>query len=138
MAGVTIGMFLPGTPGAVQALNVTPGACTQAPAEVDASLRLTQSGGATTLTWEPAPGSAWSAVLRGGLAFLPVGPGGRGDETCPGSVLLEESVTDTLQPPPGAGFWYLVRGGSACGAGPWGFQGLHGSPGAPRITTTCP
>jgi hypothetical protein len=138
MAGVSIGMFRPGTPGTVQALNVTPGSCTQAPAEVGASLRLSKSAGATTLTWELAPGSAWSAVLRGGLAFLPVGPGGAGDESCLGSVLLEGSVTDPVLPQPGAGFWYLVRGGSACGAGPWGFQGVNGSPGASRITTSCP
>jgi hypothetical protein len=70
------------------------------------------------------------------LSAFAVGPGG-GDEFC-FDDLVAAIFTDSTTPTPGTGFWYLSRGVNTCGIGTYGFQGLHGVPGAPRITTTCP
>jgi hypothetical protein len=48
------------------------------------------------------------------------------------------SLADGTNPPAGAGFWYLVRGESACDQGPFGFAAQRGAPTVPRVTTTCP
>ena len=71
-------------------------------------------------------------ATRGSLSGLPVGPGAA-DEVCFGSVTFPVLVDGAL-PAQGAGFWYLSRGVSACGAGTYGTQ----HDGTPRITTTCP
>jgi hypothetical protein len=87
---------------------------------------------ATTFIWAAATFATRYDVVRGGLGALPVGPDG-GDEFCfdnlPGT-----SVSDSVDPAPGTGFWYLSRGENACGNGPYGQQ----SNGTQRITTTCP
>lgn len=83
----------------------------------------------TTIHWGPVGGaSTVYDVLRGGLASLPVGPGG-GDEFCLQNSLAGTTTTDTADPAPGAGFWYLVRGQTACGTGIYGSQ---------ATSTTCP
>jgi hypothetical protein len=51
---------------------------------------------------------------------------------------LGVSLTDGANPPPGEGFWYLVRGESACDQGPFGFATQRGAPTVPRVTATCP
>ena len=89
------------------------------------------------LAWTLAPNATNSDALRGGLNAFPVGPGG-GEELCfpniAGTVL-----TDSAVPAAGSGYWYLLRGRNACaGAGTYGNQGLNGSPGALRVSTTCP
>lgn len=90
-----------------------------------------------TYIWDPQAGSPRYDVVRGSLSALPVGPGGA-DEAC-FDDLAAAVVTDGALPGPGAGFWYLSRGENACaGAGSFGTQGLHGAPGAPRVTSTCP
>jgi len=48
------------------------------------------------------------------------------------------SLTDGTNPAAGAGFWYLVRGESACGHGPFGFAALGGALPDPEVTATCP
>lgn len=71
-------------------------------------------------------------VLRGSLEELPVGLGsveacladGSGDATLP-----EASVPDV-----GTGFYYLVRGTSACGVGSYGFA----TSGGERTSGACP
>ena len=107
------------------------------PAEVDNGVRVSRSGRDAVLTWNAAAGATDSQVLRGNLSGLPVGPGGA-DEQC----LVENSelstLTDSEIPVSGDGFWYLVRGENVSGAGPYGFEGSRGVPGAPRLSATCP
>ena len=89
-----------------------------------------------TFSWAAAASATRYDVVRGSMAAFPVGPGG-GDEVCfdnlPGTTL-----TDPIVPAPGTGFFYLSRGENACGNGTFGTQGVHGVPGALRVTTTCP
>ncbi len=89
-----------------------------------------------TYSWSAAAFATGYDVVRGGTGALPVGPGG-GDESCfyhlGGTVLTDSSI-----PAPASGFWYLSRGENSCGNGTFGTQGLHGAPGAARVTATCP
>jgi len=116
------------------------GACTgdgvPPPAEVQGDVQFAHSGGVTTITWTPASGSTSSAVLRGSLGLLPVGPGGT-DEVCLGGG-NGTSITDDSDPFEGQGYWYLVHGVNSCGAGPYGFQFENGGSTTPRESTTCP
>jgi len=116
------------------------GTCTGAllppPGEVDSSVRVARVGGSSVLTWKMAAGSIRSDVVRGLLSRLPVGPGG-GDEVCIDNI-SGVSLADGTNPAAGTGFWYLVRGESACGQGPFGFAAENGAPTAPEVTTTCP
>ncbi|HEX4825423.1 MAG TPA: S53 family peptidase [Candidatus Polarisedimenticolaceae bacterium] len=104
-----------------------------APAEVDAGLRVDKSGGAASISWNIPQSAASSDVLRGLFTGLPVGPGG-GDESCLASGVPSNSFSDATDPGVGAGFWYLVRGTNACGHGAWGAQ----SNGTPDVSTSCP
>ena len=106
------------------------------PGEVDNGVRVNRAGGSALITWNMAAGSTRSDVVRGLLSGLPVGPGG-GDEVCSDDI-SGVSLSDETNPPPGEGFWYLVRGESACGQGPFGSAVQRGAPTAPRVTTTCP
>lgn len=106
------------------------------PAEVDDGVRVDRAGGSTLLSWHMAAGSTRSDVVRGLLSALPVGPGG-GDEACFDDI-SGNSLTDGTNPAAGAGFWYLVRGESACDQGPLGFATRGATPTDPRVTTTCP
>jgi len=90
----------------------------------------------TLLRWtmpSPAggPGTV-SDVMRGRLGEWPVGSGAA--ETCLESGGHDAESTETEVPAPEAGFYYLVRGRNACGAGGYGMT----SSGAPRATATCP
>jgi len=71
-------------------------------------------------------------VVRGLTSALAVGPGA-GDEVCFQS-LAAPTILDATIPASGTSYWYLARGGNACGIGSYGQQ----SDGTPRITTTCP
>jgi hypothetical protein len=106
------------------------------PGEVDNGVRVARVGGSALLTWNMAAGSTRSDVVRGLLSGLPVGPGG-GDELCIDDI-SGLSLADGTNPAAGAGFWYLVRGESACDQGPLGFAARGGAPTVPRVTTTCP
>jgi hypothetical protein len=107
------------------------------PAEVGPSLMIARSGGVATLTWNLAAGATSTDLLRGGVHAFPVGPGG-GDETCLAQSVAGTSANDATDPPVGDGFWYLVRGRSSCGVGPWGFAIQTGQPPIPEVTSTCP
>lgn len=90
------------------------------------------------IRWVPIAHADYYQVVRGQLSGLPVGPGGL-DEDCIRPAQYGQEGDDLDIPPVGTGVWYLVRGVNACaGPGPWGFQGDHGAPGAPRITSSCP
>ena len=114
-----------------------PGTPITAPPETQS---VTVAADKVTYSWSGAAFATRYDVLRGSTGALPVGPGG-GDESltpCFGS-LAGTTLIDTDLPASGAGYWYLSRGINACGTGTYGFQGLNGVPGAPRISsTTCP
>jgi len=107
------------------------------PAEVDNGLRVSRSGASAVLHWNVAAGATDSAVLRGHVRSLPVGRAGA-DERCLAANLGSDTLTDPELPTSGDAFWYLVRGVNALGGGPYGFEGLHGVPAAPRLSATCP
>lgn len=88
-----------------------------------------------TLSWDPEPLASAYDVVRGLISALPVGPGG-GDEVCFGE-LDTTSVSDESNPPPGEGFFYVVRGTDTC-AGGFGFRTFLATPTEPRLTATCP
>ncbi|MBI3448389.1 MAG: hypothetical protein HY049_05665 [Acidobacteria bacterium] len=117
--------------------GVCPADVTLAPGEVDAGVDITMSGGIATITWNLAPGSSSSDVVRGGAKALPVGPAGA-DETCLADDIAGASIADSATPPLGDAFWYLVRGSNACGPGSWGNEIRSGQSPIPRVTTTCP
>jgi hypothetical protein len=97
-----------------------------------------QHPGQTWITWSAVSDASRYDAVRGLLAQLPVGPGGD-DEICVGSAFTASSIPDYQNPAPGAGYWYLLRGANICaGPGPYGSEGNHGAPGAPRVSTTCP
>ncbi len=115
----------------------TAGACAGTPITVPpetANLRVQPDK--TSFIWDPMPNTPAYDVVRGTLSALPVGPGG-GDESC-FNDLVAAVLSDGTVPSPGTGFWYLSRAENTCGIGTFGTQGLHGAPGAPRVTTTCP
>jgi hypothetical protein len=85
-----------------------------------------------TFSWEAAPYATTYDVVRGLTSALAVGPGA-GDEVCFQS-LAAPTILDATIPASGTSYWYLARGGNACGIGSYGQQ----SDGTPRITTTCP
>jgi hypothetical protein len=107
------------------------------PAEVDNGVRVSRSGSDAVLRWNVAAGATASAVLRGHVSGLPVGRAGA-DERCLISNSGADTLTDRDIPASGDAFWYLVRGENAVGSGPYGFEGLHGVPAAPRLSATCP
>jgi uncharacterized repeat protein (TIGR01451 family) len=86
-----------------------------------------------TLTWTAIGGAGISYdAVRGMVAQLPVGSGPL--EACLAIEVAGASAADPIRPAPGAAFWYLVRGRSACGVGGYGTR----SNGAPRVATECP
>ncbi|HEY3176912.1 MAG TPA: hypothetical protein VGK94_14240 [Candidatus Polarisedimenticolia bacterium] len=78
----------------------------------------------SSIAWAPAGQIAGAGtvydVMRGALAQLPVGkaPG----ETCLVQSTPDASLSVGSGPPAGTGFYYLVRGGNACGVGSYGFE----------------
>jgi len=107
------------------------------PAEADNGLGVSRNGSEAVLTWNIAAGATASAVLRGHVSGLPVGRPGA-DERCLAASVGSDTLTDPELPASGDAFWYLVRGENAAGNGPYGFEGLHGVPAAPRLSATCP
>jgi uncharacterized repeat protein (TIGR01451 family) len=110
----------------------------QVPPDIGNSLRVQRGGNIANVYWTAVPNADVYQVLRGTLSTLPVGSGSP-DETCIAPEQHGPSRDDFPVPPMGAGFWYLARGVNTCaGPGPYGFQGDHGAPGAPRVSTACP
>lgn len=105
------------------------GAAINAPGETHG---VTAASDKQTYSWTATGGATLYDVVRGGLSFLPVGPG-NGDETC-FNDLDSPSVEDDAVPADDEGFWYLARGSNVCGAGTYGTR----HDGTPRTTTTCP
>jgi hypothetical protein len=124
------------------ACSPTTGQCVEmpapAPSDVNNSVRVNKAPVNATIAWCFAAPASSSAVLRGPLGLLPVGPAD-GDE-CLGVGLPPSSIAfpDATTSVPGAGFWYLVRADNACGEGPYGYQEQHGVPTLARISLTCP
>ena len=107
-----------------------------APPDEVSGLQVNGTGGSSTVSWSMPTGGTRSDLLRGLLSAFPVGPGGA-DETCFDN-LPGLSMGDPNVPPPGDGYWYLVRAESICGNGSWGYQESHGVVTYPRATATCP
>jgi hypothetical protein len=83
--------------------------------------RLAPGDSTAVISWNPAPGATGSDVIRGLVSALPASPMDAGE-----TVLVQSTGSTTYQdaavPAPGACFWYLLRGRTSCGGGPWGFQ----------------
>jgi hypothetical protein len=108
-----------------------------APGDVGSTVTVSRTGTDANLSWSVAANATTSDVLRGNLSALPVGPGG-GDEVCFNGI-AGSSTTDPAVPASGTGYWYLIRGENACNPpGTYGTQGVNGSPGVARSSTTCP
>jgi hypothetical protein len=116
--------------------GVCAGEGVQSPGEVDDGVLVSQSGGISTITWNPTLGSSGFDVLRGRVRTLPVGQGG-GDEVCFATGITGLATTDAAEPEPGESFWYVIRGSNACGRGSYGNQVLGGVP-VPRVSMACP
>lgn len=86
-----------------------------------------------TYTWTASTNATRHDIVRGALSAFPVGPGGA-DEVCfndePAATLSDPATPA----PPGAGFFYVVRGDNDCTAGSYGTE----SNATPRLTATCP
>jgi hypothetical protein len=93
----------------------------------------------STLNWDPipdaVPGTLYD-VVRGITRELPVGHGPA--EACVAQGVSSTTASDPASPSTGDSFWYLVRGRHSCGTGSYGFEGVRGSPAAPRLTAACP
>jgi hypothetical protein len=70
--------------------------------------------------------------VRGSLDVLPVASGR--PTVCLATGLDEVYKEDQAAVPVGSGYWYLVRGSNACGAGTYGFE----SSGRERQVDACP
>jgi hypothetical protein len=107
--------------------------------EVGSTVRVSRFGSVAAVTWNPATGATTSSALRGQVGSLPVGSAS-GGETCLATRLTAStaSTLDVEVPPEGSGFWYLVRGENACGAGAYGYESRNGVPTIPEISTSCP
>lgn len=100
------------------------------------AIRNVRFDSAERLTWSaeaPRSGSGTlHDVLRGQIEQLPVGSGP--GETCVIQGTSATSLPVGAAPPPGSGFYYLVRGKNGCGVGTYGFA----SGGAERTSFACP
>jgi len=125
------------TTGDVCSGGVCVGTPPAAPGDTGNTVLVGKTGTDANVSWSLAANATTSDMLRGSLSALPVGPGG-GDEVC-FSGIVGTAATDAAVPAGGTGYWYLVRGHNACaGGGTYGTQGVNGSPGAARVSTTCP
>jgi hypothetical protein len=85
-----------------------------------------------TYTWSSVADATSYAVVRGGVAALPVGSSAGGEVCFAG--FSAPAVVDPATPAPNAAFWYLSQARNPCGYGPIGTQ----SNGTVRVTTVCP
>jgi len=98
-------------------------------------MRVRRVGTVTRLTWDDPPDSIAFDVARGLVARLPVGDAE--GEACVARGLDGPTFDDPDPPALGSVYWYLVRSSSACGEGPYGWQGLRGVASTPRTTNVC-
>ncbi len=90
----------------------------------------------TMLTWQPLPGQGVGVTYD--LLGAPLNellPGaGVGSADCLQTGLASAAAQDNALPVVGEGYYYVVRGRNACGAGPLGVA----SDGQPRVSQSCP
>ena len=130
----------PTVPNASQAdddLDGAGNACDCAPNDGGAIAPPTQSllfvySDQVTVYWSDVGSGTVRSVVRGRLDELPVGSGP--SETCLLSESTATSVSDANLPPPGRGYWYLMRARNACGFMPYG----QASDGTPNVSQACP
>jgi N-acetylneuraminic acid mutarotase len=107
------------------------------PPEEVVSVLATKSGTVVAFSWDATLGATTYDLLRGRLQDLPVGSNPSA-ERCLADHVEGTSAIDRAVPADGEGYWYLVRGGSACFSGSYGSPQLQGLPTMPRRSTTCP
>jgi hypothetical protein len=93
----------------------------------DGTARIALDVGHTALTWTPVQGAIAYDVVQGDLATL-LSTGGdytAATESCVASDVASTTVGFGLDPAPGVGHWYLVRGDSS--EGPMSYQALYPS-----------
>ncbi len=80
---------------------------------------LEKVGSEVALGWAPVEGATGYDVVHGDLAALRAGGGDFAAAVlgCVADNVVGSGAADAEVPPPGAGFWYLVRGASCSGAG---------------------
>ncbi len=83
--------------------------------------RLAHGDPTAVISWNLAPGATGSDVVRGVVSALPASPIDAG-ETLLVQGTGSTNYQDSMVPPPGVCYWYLVRGRTSDGGGPWGFQ----------------
>jgi hypothetical protein len=78
--------------------------------------RLSPGSSTAVITWNLAPGATGTDLIRGLVSALAASPTDVGE-----SLLVRNSGStndqDAAVPAPGACYWYLVRGRTACGGG---------------------
>lgn len=96
-------------------------------------VRLAPGSSTSKISWNVPPGATTFDVVRGLLGCLPASPSG----VCEAPLVTNQSGSVTLDaavPAPGTGYWYLARGRNGCGAGPWGFEEVHGRAALPEVS----
>jgi hypothetical protein len=92
---------------------------------------------AATILWDSLSHEAGDGTVydlaRGTLLDLHAS-GAIGGAACLPAGTTATTFSETLSPAPGDGFYYVVRGRNACGAGGWGAD----SAGTPRAHADCP
>ena len=107
----------------------TSGACGGAaipPPSESTTAFASRSGGGTDVTWNPAPNSTVSDLVRGVIAALPVA--GRRDELCLADNTAAALYTDVVTPYRRRLLVSRPRRRRLC-SGPYGFEGVNGVPG---------
>ena len=118
-----------------QADSCQAGACIGAAIGAPAEVANLQFPAKTSASWDaPAGGGPIPAydVARGSLGQWPAGNGAA--EQCVQQHYGSNLLTIADAPEVDGGFWYLVRGTTACGVGSYGAA----SGGAPRSVSSCP
>ena len=105
---------------------------------VDNGLRVNRAApGSSTaaISWNLPSGATTADVVRGLTSALPVNPTGVFEVPLVQDVAGAISYSDDVVPAPGTCFWYLARGGNACGNGPWGFESFRAVATIPEVST---
>ena len=111
------------------------GSCVGSPVGPPTEVQNQRFPAATTASWDaltgPGPAARYD-LARGVIGEWPAGSGL--SETCLQQQIADHQATIAETPAAGSGYWYLVRGHTACGIGTYGAA----SNGSPRNVSVCP
>jgi hypothetical protein len=96
--------------------------------------RLAPGSSTAVINWNLPSGATSSDVVRGRISALPVNPNGVFEVPLVTDDSGTTTYSDAVDPGPGSAFWYLARGGNACGNGPWGFESLRAVATVPEVS----